>query len=389
MKSDDEKDAEKPVLLRTERMTEICYENNSWCDALDRQTKYHTELAVFCELVRLPGSVEDFECPSSLPLLNEVKKLFLRFQEGEFTKDMKHSQHPYICPDIRCSETDDNVQDSLKPFMEKFSKEETKCEYQQEAIAEEDWDKIGAEEHKDNDMQQMSVKEEHHDIMIVQPQHEFEAEAENDMDDAEVEMWSYDYKVSESALLEAAAYLVVSHEELQSAIGLNGIGRPVTGSILYHVQASVEKALAAARSLMTNGYAKTTSTHDLNVLMRVTLFCKLTDGKEIHLRLAEACRVLECFGRPDGRSMCIQARYPDSRFTKDTPWNTIPRFFFKHADITEAIGLARNVVSTVTEIMMRHCSEVLPMQLGNTPQFIDIATGFNGEYTIHYEDKEL
>ena len=60
---------------------------------------------------------------------------------------------------------------------------------QQEAIAEEDWDKIGAEEHKDNDMQQMSVKEEHHDIMIVQPQHEFEAEAENDMDDAEVEMW--------------------------------------------------------------------------------------------------------------------------------------------------------------------------------------------------------
>ena len=152
-------------------------------------------------------------------------------------------------------------------------------------------------------MQQMSVKEEHHDIMIVQPQHEFEAEAENDMDDAEVEMWSYDYKVSESALLEAAAYLVVSHEELQSAIGLNGIGRPVTGSILYHVQASVEKALAAARSLMTNGYAKTTSTHDLNVLMRVTLFCKLTDGKEIHLRLAEACRVLECFGRPDGRSM--------------------------------------------------------------------------------------
>ena len=66
--------------------------------------------------------------------------------------------------------------------------------------------------------------------------------------------------------------------------------------------------VAAARSLMTNGYAKTTSTHDLNVLMRVTLFCKLTDGKEIHLRLAEACRVLECFGRPDGRSMCIQAR---------------------------------------------------------------------------------
>ena len=140
----------------------------------------------------------------------------------------------------------------------------------------------------------------------------------------------------------------------------SGYDPEVTESIIYHGQASAEKALTCLRFINQDKWLCSDTTHDLVYALKLAIPGKLTEMEEDMSLLQKACHEMEGLGFYDRRCLCIKSRYPDKLDVELS--KTIPAFCFTSNDAEVALTNASAIWQIVAKTVIKFCGEVV----GNT-----------------------